>query len=394
MPNSLGMFYATITQLLGYKPDQDEWKVMALSAMQKGEDKSIIKKFEKLFKLCPNGEVIFNQEYFRGNDLCLPNLYSDKLFNLLGGDKKLINKKYSDWHIAVATAMQITSEKICFHYLDELYRITKSKNLCLSGGFFMNSVINGKILENTNFQNIYIPFAPTDAGNSIGAALYVSNHLKKNKRVKKKYYSQIGPEFEKKYILKVLKTRKINYKTSENIAIDAAKLIYKYGFIGYCEGKSEFGDRALGNRSILGDPTKKNIKEKINSAIKFREMYRPFAPVAKKENLTKYFHVKKKFTNDYMEKVIKVKKKYINKIPSVIHFDQSARVQTVDKKTPNKLYSILTEFEKLSTYPILLNTSFNINGEPMVLKPEDAINTFYNSGLEVLILNDFIIFKN
>ncbi len=103
---------------------------------------------------------------------------------------------------------------------------------------------------------------------------------------------------------------------------------------------------------------------------------------------------KKKFTNDYMEKVIKVKKKYINKIPSVIHFDQSARVQTVDKKTPNKLYSILTEFEKLSTYPILLNTSFNINGEPMVLKPEDAINTFYNSGLEVLILNDFIIFKN
>ncbi len=123
-------------------------------------------------------------------------------------------------------------------------------------------------------------------------------------------------------------------------------------------------------------------------------MYRPFAPVAKKENLTKYFHVKKKFTNDYMEKVIKVKKKYINKIPSVIHFDQSARVQTVDKKTPNKLYSILTEFEKLSTYPILLNTSFNINGEPMVLKPEDAINTFYNSGLEVLILNDFIIFKN
>ena len=153
MPNSLGMFYSTITDFLGYKPDQDEWKVMALSAI-KAKDKTYEKKFKNLYKLCPNGEVKFNSEFFRGTDLASPRLFSNQLINLLGKKNFYKKLKYSDWHISVACALQKSAEEIATHFLRELYKITKVKKLCVGGGFFMNSVYNGKIIENTPFQCI------------------------------------------------------------------------------------------------------------------------------------------------------------------------------------------------------------------------------------------------
>jgi carbamoyltransferase len=392
MPDSLGMFYSTITEFLGYKPDQDEWKVMALSAI-KNNDKSFIKEIKKLYSLLPNGEVRFNQEYFRGKDLTLPNLYTPKLVDLFGKKNFYTNDKFSEWHVAVANALQFASEEICVHFLNELHKITKQKKLVVGGGFFMNSVFNGKIIDRTPFQDIYIPYAPTDAGNSIGAALYLNHNLLNKPRVSQNFVSQIGPDYDNNKILKVLNQRKINYVTSNNIALDCAKLILKYGFIGYFEGKSEFGDRALGNRSILGDPRFIKIKDQINSAIKYRESYRPFAPVTIKKYINKFFEVDKNFQNNFMEKVVKIKKKYSKKLAAVSHYDNSARIQTVDDRTPNKVSKILIEFEKLTGFPILLNTSFNVSGEPMVLSPEDAINTFYKSGLTVLVLNNIIITK-
>lgn len=392
MPHSLGMFYATITQLLGYRPDQDEWKVMALSGMQSVE-KSMMQKIKKLYELRPNGEVSFNPDFFRGNDLISPNLFSHKLSIFLGANTKIIEKKISDWHISIATAMQAASEEICFHYLKELYKITKEKNLCVGGGFFMNSVLNGKILENTPFENLYVPFAPTDAGNSIGAAMYANHHMKNKPRKKQIFFSQIGPSYNDAYILNVLKTRKVKFRNSKKIHAECASLISKHGFIGYFNGKSEFGDRALGNRSILGDPRKSETKDKINKAIKFREQFRPFAPVTKMSSAHLYFEVSKDFKNNYMEKVVKVKHRYAKKLEAVIHYDGSARIQTIENDGPDNLYNLLNEFEKISGFPILLNTSLNINGEPMVLSPEDALNTFYKSGLEVLVMNNYIVIK-
>ena len=392
MPNSLGMFYATITEFLGYKPDQDEWKVMALSALE-NKDKTFFKKMRTLYNIRPDGEVNFNQEYFRGFNLSMPNLFTGKLIDLFGRNEFLKKKKFSDWHVSIACALQNSAEEICVHYLKELYKLTKTKKLSVGGGFFMNSVFNGKIIEKTPFEELYIPYAPTDAGNSIGAAMYI-NHIIKNKpRMNQKFNSQIGPEYNDNEILKVLQNRKIKFKVSKNIGYDCANLIYQNGYIGYFEGKSEFGDRALGNRSILGDPTKSYIKDEINKAIKYRESYRPFAPITLQSKVDKYFEVSKKFSNNYMEKVVKVKTKFSSKLGAVTHFDNSARVQTVYKDSPNNLYNILLEFEKLTSYPILLNTSFNVSGEPMVLTPGDAINTFFKSGLKVLMLNKFIISK-
>ncbi|MDC3087776.1 hypothetical protein OA339_01430 [Candidatus Pelagibacter sp.] len=392
MPNSLGMFYATITELLGYKPDQDEWKVMALSAL-KNKDKTFFKKMKKLYNICPNGVVNFNQEYFRGMNLSMPNLFTEKMVDLFGRKEFLKKRNFSDWHISVACALQNSAEEICVHYLKELYKITKTKKLSVGGGFFMNSVFNGKIIEKTPFDEVYIPYAPTDAGNSIGAAFYI-NHIIKNKpRINQKFYSQIGPTYTDDEILKVLKNRKIKFRISKDVGYDCAKLINENGYIAYFEGKSEFGDRALGNRSILGDPRKSSIKDEINKAIKYRESFRPFAPVTLQDKVSKYFDVSNKFSNNYMEKVIKVKNKFTSKLGAVTHFDNSARVQTVYKDSPNRLFNIILEFEKISNLPILLNTSFNVSGEPMVLTPADAINTFFKSGLKVLVLNKFIIIK-
>ena len=388
MPHSLGMFYATFTDLMGYKPDQDEWKVMAISAF-KNPDKTFFKKMKSLYKLKEDGKVIFDMEFFRGNDLTNPNLYTKKLKKIFGENK---NKKFSDWHISVASALQKSSEEIATHFLRYLYKQTKLSNICLGGGFFMNSVFNGKLLDNTKFKNVHIPYAPTDCGNSIGAAYYINHCIHNKNRISQKFQSQIGPNFQKQYIKNLLQKRKIKFYESKNIEKDICDLILKHGFIAHFDGKSEFGDRALGNRSILGDPRFEYIKKQINSAIKYRESYRPFAPMVTSTNIEKFFDVKKNFKSNYMEKVVKLKKKFSNKLQAVAHVDNSARVQTVD---PNcKIYRILEHIEKKTGFPILLNTSLNINGEPMVLAPEDAIGTFYKSGLEILVLSDFIIKKN
>ncbi len=394
MPNSLGMFYASITDLLGYKPDSDEWKVMAMAAF-KNKDNFYVKKMKTLYKLTADGGVIFNKEFFRGENFLKPNLYTNNLIKLFG-EKNFIEKrkeKFSEWHVSIAYALQKCSEEIAFHFINFLYKKTKSKNLCLGGGFFMNSVFNGKILKNTKFKNIYIPYAPTDSGNSIGAALYLNHCILNKKRKKINNSSLVGPKFTSQNIEKVLKRRKINYYLSKNIEKEVPELITTYGYIGHFYGESEFGDRALGNRSILGDPRKEKIKDKINSAIKYRESYRPFAPVTLDGHANKFFEVDKKFTSHYMEKVVKVKKNFEKKLGAIVHFDKSARIQTVDLNDNKRLWKILKNFEKLTNFPILLNTSFNVNGEPMVLNPDDAITTFFNSGLEVLVLNEFIIKK-
>jgi len=392
MPNSLGMFYGAFTELLGYKPDQDEWKVMAISAF-KNPDKTFYNKIKTLYKLEQNGGVVFNPEYFRGNDLLNPKLYTDKFNKLFGGaNLKDKSKKISDWHIAIASSLQLASEEIALHFLNYLQKTTKLTNVTLGGGFFMNSVFNGKILEKTKFKNMHVPYAPTDCGNSIGASMYINHCILNKKRIPQNFNSEIGPEYKKKDIIKLLKSRKIKFYESKNIEKEICDLILQYGYLAHFDGKSEFGDRALGNRSILGDPRFKKIKDKINSAIKYREEYRPFAPMVISEKVSNFFITDTKFESAHMEKVVKVRKSFVKKLEATTHIDGSARVQTINTNK-KKIYKILINFEKKTGLPILLNTSFNVNGEPMVLTPEDAISTFYKSGLEVLVISDLVIIK-
>ena len=391
-PNSLGVFYSTFTELLGYKPDSDEWKVMAISAYD-ARDKNIINKIKNTYKLIGDGKVEFDQSFYKSTIVYRPNLFTPKLSKLLGG-QNYVKKKNSDWHKAVAYGMQHCAEEIALYLINYLHKKTKLKNLTASGGFFMNSVLNGKILEKTNFKNIFIPFAPTDAGNSIGASLYIAHCIYNKKRKLVNNESFIGPAFSKNKVAQILSSKKIKFKKIEkDFSRNIAELIDKNKILGFFNGKMEFGDRALGNRSILADPRKAKVKDEINSAIKYRESFRPFAPIVIEEYASKFFDVDNGFTNQYMEKVVKVRDRFKHKVPAVVHFDGSCRVQTINKKREPILYKILLEFEKISGLPILLNTSFNLNGEPIVLSPEDAISTFYKSGLGQIVIEGHLIQK-
>jgi len=365
---------------------------MAISAYD-AKDKKIINKIKNTYKLIGDGKVEFDQSFYKSTIVERPNLFTHKLMKILGG-KNFEKKKNSDWHKAVAYGMQYCAEEIALYLINYLYKKTKLKNLVASGGFFMNSVLNGKILDKTNFKNIFIPYAPTDAGNSIGASLYIAHCIHNKKRKMINNESFIGPSFSENKVAKILSSKKIKFKKiKKDFSRNIAELLDKNKILGFFSGKMEFGDRALGNRSILADPRKAKIKDEINSAIKYRESFRPFAPIVIEEYASKFFEVENGFTNQYMEKVVKVRDRFKYKIPAVVHYDGSCRVQTINKIREPILYKILLEFEKISGLPILLNTSFNLNGEPIVLSPEDAISTFYKSGLKQIVIEGHLIQK-
>jgi carbamoyltransferase len=392
IPHSLGMVYAAYTQLLGYKPDNDEWKVMALSAY----DIDCKKEYDFIrstIKLTDDGLFELDQTYYKGALVTQPNIYTQKLVDDLGGRIGKKGEVPEEWHIRIAKAMQKVSEDVSVHMLTHLHRLTGCDNVVAGGGFFMNSVFNGKITNMTPFKKIYIPYAPTDAGNSIGAALYVAHQIQDEPRVYRDNPSYIGPSYSDEEIEAVLNRRKIKYTKVENKAKAVAELLAAGKIVSFFNGKMEFGDRALGCRSILGDPRDASMKDKINAVIKYREAYRPFAPSIVSEKVRDYFEVEEGFTCDYMEKVVPFREEKKACVPAVVHFDGSGRVQTVQKSTNPDYHNIITEFEKITGIPIVLNTSFNINGEPIALTPDDALNTLFNSGLEHLFLSSYHIAK-
>jgi carbamoyltransferase len=392
LPHSIGMFYAAYTELLGYKPDSDEWKVMALSAydIECEKEYNLIR---STIRLTENGLFELDQSYYQGVLDIVPGIYSPKLKDALGGRVGKKGEVPDEWHIRIAKAMQKVSEEIAVHMLDHLYNLTKCENVVVGGGFFMNSVFNGKIHQLTKFKNVYIPYAPTDAGNSIGAAFYVAHQLKNEPRVHADYSSTIGPSFTDEQIEDVLLRRKIPFKKVSNMPLAVAEVLAQGNAVAFFNGRMEFGDRALGCRSILGDPRKPEMKDIINGLIKYREAYRPFAPSILAEKAVEYFDVDENFTCHFMEKVVPFREEKKHLVPAVVHFDGSGRVQTVTRSMNPGYYAVIEEFEKITGIPIVLNTSFNINGEPIVLSPDDALNTFFNSGIEHLFLSGYHITK-
>ncbi len=393
LPNSLGKFYATFTELLGYKSDNEEWKVMAMSAYDY-DCREEIKKIKKCYNLLDDGKFELVSKYFEFSNFGNKNhFYTDDLLDLFNIKKAEYNFSPSKKKIKISKALQYCSEEIAFHFLNHLYKLTKNKNLVLSGGFFLNTVLNGKIIKKTNFKNLFIPYAPSDTGNSIGSALYLHYGILKNKKKQIDNNPFVGLNYQNDEIEKAIKRRKINYKILKNKHKFIAEQCFNNKIVAYFNDRMEFGDRALGARSILGNPLSKIIKDKINLSIKYREKYRPFAPSIIEGQLNNYFSVNNCKKNPYMERVFEIKKDYLEKLPGITHLDSTSRVQTVNNKTNSDFYKILLEFKKISGYPILLNTSFNINGEPIVCSPDDAINTFFNSGIDILVINNFMIEK-
>ena len=393
-PHSVGLFYGTFTDFLGFKPDSDEWKVMALASYGK-KNNTYDKKVEKLFKLS-EGKFELDLSYFRYYLFDRKKtFFSDKFINLFCNTRKS-NDKINKHHYLIANAMQRAFEKIVFYLVKNLKkRGGKSNNLVLAGGAAMNCVFNGLLNKSKIYKNVFIPAYPDDLGVSIGAT-YLAN-LKFNKKYKRKILNEkhnfFGPSFDRSFIKSELKKFKVKFRESINVEQETAKFISEGKLIGWFQGKMEFSHRALGNRSILGDPRNPNMKKIINSAIKFREGFRPFAPAVLEEDASTYFEMNGNERIHFMEKISFVRKKWRKKLPAITHKDNSARVQTVSKQINKKFYNLIYEFKNITNTPILVNTSFNLNGEPIVCSPNDAIRTFFSCGLDVLVMDNFIIEK-
>jgi carbamoyltransferase len=391
VPHSIGSFYSTFTDFFGYKVDSDEWKVMALSAFGSKNNKyyQIIK---KIINLKPDGSFELNQSYFKQFNYILPNTYTENFVSIFGDPKKRHdNFKKKDYEIA--SAMQQVFEDICSHMLKYLYKKTKNKNLVLSGGSFMNSVFNGKANKISPFRNVWLSSCPDDSGQSIGAALYLYNNILKKKNRYELKHNYFGPSYTSAEIKNDLIKYKVKFKHESDIAKKISGELANGKIVGWFQNKMEFGQRALGNRSILADPRRADAKNRVNNAVKYRENFRPFAPAVIDKYACEYFVMAKGEKVPFMEKVVMVKKNKRKIIPAVVHKDFSARVQTVDSQTNKIFYNLINEFYNKTGVPVLLNTSFNLNGEPIVCSPTDAIRTFYSCGLDILVIGSYIIYK-
>ena len=398
-PHSLGLFYTLFTQYLGFLHYGDEYKVMGLAPYGTPKYTSQVK---NVIRIKDNGLFELNLEYFnhqkKGVQMVWENgipamesLFTSKLINDFG-PQRAYNEDLSQYHKDLAASVQKVTEEIIIHILNHLHKQTGLNSICIAGGVAQNSVANGKILSSTPFTSIYIPPAGHDAGTAIGAALWQYNQVLKQPRISPMLHGFFGSKFDDDYIEKLLKTKNITYQKLDWDVLynEVTNCLIDSGVVGWFQGRAEFGPRALGNRSILADPRRNDAKELINSKIKRRESFRPFAPSILKEYSKDYFE-----HNDivpFMEKVYTIKPDKRSEIPAVCHVDGTGRLQTVDGAINPRYYQLIEAFYKKTNVPILLNTSFNEN-EPIVNTPDEALNCFLRTNMDMLVIERFLIIK-
>ena len=413
-PHSLGLLYSAFTYYTGFKVNSGEYKLMGLAPYGKPKFKDLI--LEKLLDLKEDGSFKLNMKYFNyATGLTMTNEKFSKLFGQPVRDSK--KDLLTQFHMDIASSIQAVTEDIVLKITKNISSTYKIKNLCLAGGVALNCVANGKILKEEVFENIWIQPAAGDAGGSLGAALaYWHHELKKPREEFKDRMngSYLGPKFENDFIEKKLNSLKANYKkyNREEIIALTAKELAKEKTVGWFQGRMEFGPRALGGRSILADPRSEKMQKELNLKIKFRESFRPFAPSVLREDVSDWFDLNS--DSPYMlivsevkknkqikmkaedEKLFGIEKLNIKRssIPAITHVDYSARIQTVHKDTNSRYYDLISEFKKNTDCPILVNTSFNVRGEPIVCSIEDAFNCFMGTNLDILVIEDFILFKD
>jgi carbamoyltransferase len=384
-PHSLGLFYSAMTSFLGFKPNEGEYKVMGLASY--GDPDIYIKQVRELIQY-KNTVLRCNMDVFTWNRSST-HMFNENLSYILDLEHRLPDEKIEQCHKDLAASIQKVYEEILFNMINVLYNFDISGNLCLGGGCAYNGTANGKITENTFFNHIWIPTAPSDAGSSIGACIH---YLVKNKKLNNKISRNpfLGPQYDYEYFIKKLNQKKVKkFHLTSKMIEHVAQRIKNGQVVGWFQGHCEFGARALGNRSILANPTIKGMKDRINKVIKKREGFRPFAPMVTKEKQSQFFEMIDDIP--YMNQIVKVRPEYVDELDTVTHVDGSARVQTVYPHTI--IHDLLLEFEKISGYPILLNTSFNIKDKTMVLTPKDAIETFYNTEMDILVMGNYVIYK-
>ena len=413
-PHSLGLLYSAFTYYTGFKVNSGEYKLMGLAPYGTPiyEDK-----VKQLFDLKEDGTFRLDQKYFNyATGLTMTN----EKFNSLFGQKprNSQNEKITQFHMDIASSIQKVTEEIMIKLARSIREEYGIKNLCLAGGVALNCVANGKILKEKIFDNIWIQPAAGDAGGSLGAALALWHIDKGNKRsinlnddMKGSY---LGPEYKQEELERELKAAGANFETLkyEELIDKTSEFLSNEKAIGWFQGRMEFGPRALGGRSILGDPRSDKMQKNLNLKVKYRESFRPFAPSILREDLSEWFEMnvdspymllvadinsdKKIEMTDEQRKLFGINKLNIKRseIPAVTHVDYSARIQTVTKETNNRYYDLISKFKEKTGCPVIVNTSFNVRGEPIVNTPTDAFNCFMGTELDYLVIGNCILDKN
>ncbi len=415
-PHSIGLLYSAFTYYIGFKVNSGEYKVMGLAPYGQPKYKDIIMK--ELIDLKEDGSFRLNMNYFNyATGLTMTNEKFSKLFahKVRNPDKDLLTQ----FHMDIAASIQDVTEEIILKLVSSVSKETKIKNLCMAGGVALNCVANGKIAKKNVFDNLWFQPASGDAGGSLGAALAFWHHELNNKRNISAFKdgmsgSFLGPSYSNEQVKKSLNNLGAKYKQVEDDELinTVAHELKNQKIIGWFQGRMEFGPRALGCRSILADPRSDTMQKDLNLKIKYRESFRPFAPSILRENLHKWFELD--CDSPYMQLVCDIKEnKKIpmtkkdetlfgieklnikrSSIPAVTHVDYSARIQTVHSDTNLKYYNLLKKFNELTGCPILVNTSFNVRGEPIVCTVEDAYKCFMGTKIDILVCENFILYKN
>ncbi len=386
-PHSLGLFYSTATAFLGFKINEDEYKMMGLAAYGKP---TLVDKVKKLIRLREDESFNLDLSYFAFRETF--QMWSRKFEKLFGPPRKP-NQPVTQRDKNLAASVQTVTEEVYFKMLNHLYVLTKSKNICVSGGVALNALANGKIYQKTPFKNVYI-FGPAgDNGTAAGCALFTYHSI--FKKLKRQPISdlRLGSEYDNDQIESLLKEYKLKYqkfKNGDELVDKTARLLAKNKTVGWFQGRMEYGPRALGARSILANPQPRWMKEKVN-VIKRREQFRPFAGSILQEKAHEYFDVpEKNHRSPFMVFCFEVKKNKKNELAAIVHPDNTCRIQTVSKEN-GRYYKLIKKFSEITGTPCILNTSFNLKGEPIVENPRQAIEDYIKTKLDHLIIEDFLV---
>lgn len=387
-PDSVGLLYTAATVFLGFHAHGGEGKTMGLAGY--GQPR-FLPELRRIVEVKDDGSFRINPTYFRyrrGGQM-----WSRRLTSILGPARKA-GEPLTSRHHDIAASFQALLEEILVKAATHLQRETKAENLCLAGGVALNCVANKKILDESGFRRIFIPPAAGDAGGAVGSALYVHHVLNQNPPSAPPPNAYLGPEYSDREILKALKASRLPYRalTEEELCREVAAKLQAGGVVAWFQGRMEYGPRSLGNRAILANPCRSTTRDHLNTQVKKRELFRPFAPVVLAENASTYFELEQE--SPFMLLAPKVRATMRDKLPAITHVDETARVQTVDRESNPLLRKLLAEFGALSGVPVLVNTSLNRNGEPVVCTPAQAIECFREMKVDLLALGNYLLEKS
>jgi carbamoyltransferase len=398
-PHSLGQFYTAFTQFLGFPKYGDEYKMMGLSAYGEPRFRETVRKVVSI----TDDQVRLNLDCFRhhsegvamtwdGGEPSIGTIYSKKLVDLFG-EPRLPRAELTQRHLDLAASVQAVLEEIYFALMNYIQKQTGQKAVCLAGGVALNCVANGMLLQKTDFRDVYIQPAANDSGTAIGAALHVWHQELKQPRSFEMRHVYYGPEYSPSEIRAVLDATGAAYHCldEDRLLTQTAQEIANGQILGWYQGRSEFGPRALGNRSILADPRRKEMKDTLNSRIKYREPFRPFCPSILSEAVSDYFE--SDYTSPFMVMAYKIKAHQRERIAAVTHNDGTGRLQTVEKDVNPLYWKLIKRFSDFSGVPVLLNTSFNEN-EPIVDTPHQALDCFLRTQMDVLVMGPYLLLKS